>query len=236
MRMWGLMLVLLLGFGMGFAQVPGGGVYKVKNGSDVSSVIPFAERYQFDKFQQGTVLLRNGRSSRALMNYNLVHGEVLFIDAKKDTLLFDNTDFISKIFVGDDLFYYTKGHGHVHAIQEFGKVKLGKKLFLVRMGNEKYASYQQYSATSAISSYSSFINQNGNFQALEGNEKVILKRRAVYFLIDQNERVMVASRPNLLKIYHVYRKELTAFLKQNDSNLETEADWTQVLEFAGTLH
>ncbi|MCF0050713.1 hypothetical protein LXM25_11635 [Dyadobacter sp. LJ53] len=112
-------------------------IYRVKNGSDLTKVIPFEERFQFTRFLDGQVLFRNGKMSKAKMNYSLVHGEVLFVDAKKDTLLFNDNDLIHKILVGENLYFYTKGHGHVHAIADFGGIRLGKKQFLVRMGNEK---------------------------------------------------------------------------------------------------
>ncbi|MCE7064828.1 hypothetical protein [Dyadobacter sp. CY326] len=233
MKTWFAIAVLIMSGNSAFAQTRD--VYRVKTGSDVSKVIPFNERYQFDKFQDGRVLFRSGKISKAKMNYSLVHGEVLFIDAKKDTLIFNDSEFISKIFVGDSLYYHLKGHGHVQAIEDFGGTKLGRKQFLVRLGKEKYASYDQYSATSAISSYSSFINQNGNFQALEGNEKVILRRRAIFFLIDKNERVLMASRPNLLRIYANNKKQLNAYLKDNAISFEKEEDLKKALAFASSL-
>ena len=232
MKHWFLLCTMLIS-GSVLGQL--NGIYRVKNGSDVSSVIPFEQRYQFDKFRDGSVLFRSGKISKAQMNYSLVHGEVLFLDVRNDTLLFDNNEYISKIFIGDALYYYTKGNGHVHAINDYNGVKLGKKQFLVRMGNEKYASYEQYSATSAISSYSSFVNQNGNFQGLESNVKVVLKRRSIFFLIDQNERVIFATRPNLLKIYSKNRRRLNEYLKKHATSFENEEDLKNALEFASRL-
>ena len=233
MKCWFLLFVMLISGNAVRAQV--NDIYRVKNGTDVTKVIPFEERYQFAKFKDGRVLFRNGKISKAMMNYSLVHGEVLFVDAKKDTLLFTDNEYISNIVIGDALYYYTKGHGHVHAIKDFNGVKLGKKQFLVRMGNEKYASYEQYSSTSAISSYTSFINSNGNFQDLESNVKVVLKRRSIFFLIDPNDRVMLATRPNLLKIYTKNKRRLNAYLKENQISFEKEEDLKNVLEFASRL-
>ncbi|MCE7072662.1 hypothetical protein LZG74_20275 [Dyadobacter sp. CY327] len=233
MKTWSLLFVLLFSGNLVHGQI--NDIYRVKNGSDVTKVIPFTERYQFEKFQDGHVLFRNGKTSKAQMNYSLVHGEVLFVDAKKDTLMFNDNSFINKIFVGDNLYFYAKGHGHVHAIRDYSGVRLGKKQFLVRMGNEKYASYEQYSATSAISSYSSFVNQNGNLQNLESNVKVILKRRSIFFLIDKNERVVFATRPNLLKIYPKNKRKLNEYLRENETSFEKEADLKKVLEFASSL-
>ncbi|SKB85427.1 hypothetical protein [Dyadobacter psychrophilus] len=233
MKRWFLLIVMLISGNIVRAQT--NDIYRVKNGSDVNKVIPFEQRYQFSKFQDGRVLFRNGKISRAPMNYSLVHGEVLFVDAKKDTLMFIDNEYINKIFVGDAIYYYTKDHGHVHAINDFDGVKLGNKQFLVRMGNEKYASYERYSSTSAISSYTSFINSNGNFQDLESNVKVVLKRRSIFFLIDQNDRVMFATRPNLLKIYSKNKRKLSEYLKDNQTSFEKEEDLKNALEFASRL-
>jgi hypothetical protein len=236
MKAWCIIAILIVFTRTSFAQVSKHDIFRVKNGSDVTKVIPFADRYQFSKFQDGKVLFRNGRISNAHLNYSLVHGQVLFVDTKKDTMLFEDTDFINKVFVGDHVFYYQKGHGHIEAIEDFGGVKLGKKQFLVRMGNERYASYEQYSSTSAISSYSSFINQNGTFQTLEGSDKIILRRRSIFFLIDKNERILMATRPNLLKLYPNNKKALNEYLKGNGTSFDKEEDLKNALQFASRLN
>lgn len=210
-------------------------VYKVKNGTNISKALSFKERYWFDEFRDGQVHFRNGKVSNAKLNYSLFYGEIQFISSLSDTLLLADNDYIDRIEIGGEKFYYQKKYGHVREKADYNNVKLVEKQFLANMGNEKYAAYEQYSATSAISSYSSFTNVNGLAQRLEGKDKVVLKRKSVFFLIDRNKRFYVASKENLTKIYPSRRKALKGFIKENNIKFETELDLRKVLQFSASL-
>lgn len=212
-----------------------GDTYQVSSSRNVNEVIPFEGRFQYPAFTDGLVHFRNGRTSKAKMNYSLLHGEVMFIDRLRDTLLLADNDFIDRVYIGQNLYYYYPGHGHILISADYGHVKLGKKEFLVQMGHEKYASYGQYSSTSAISSYSSFMNNKGEFRYLQPNEKVMMKRRQVYFLVDKNARFYVANRSNLMKIFPSRKSEINRFLKENDINLEIGPDLDKTLTFCNTM-
>jgi len=210
--------------------------YKVKSGTDISKMLPFEERYQFGKFQEGKVYFRNGKIVTANLNYSIVHGEVQFVNFKKDTLLLTDHDFIDRIAINDHVFYYLEGHGHIQQKADFSKIKLAEKQFLVVMGREKYAAYDQYSATSAISSYSGYTSGTaGAFSPLQGIDKVILRKRFSYFWIDKNQRISNANKANLLKIFPKYKHELNEFVKDNNTDFNKEDDLIKILEYTDSL-
>ena len=217
-----------------FAQ-NAGNIYKVKNGTDVSKAIPFEERYQYDSFLNGKVYFRNGKISTAKLNYSLFHGEVQFINLLNDTLMLVDNDFIDRIEIGHDIFYYVKKNGHIRQKNNFGKIILAEKQKLVITGKEKYSAYDQYSATSAISSYSSFNNGNGVALGLKGNDKAILRRKSVYYFIDQNHRFYLAKRTSLFKIYPDQKTILNNYIKENKVNFEDEKDLVDLLQFSTSL-
>ena len=209
-------------------------IYRVKNGTDISKAFPYKERYQFGTFRDGAVYFRGGRVSKAKLNYSLIHGEVQFVSSK-DTLLLTENDFIDSIEIGDDVFYYLKGHGHLRQKAAFGQVKLAEKLFLITMGSEKHAAYDQYTETSAISSYSSYTNSNGVRQGLDGNDKVLLRKRSLYFWIDKNKRFTFATKANLIKLFPHQKKSINHYIQEHKINLEKEEDLVKVLEYTSRL-
>jgi hypothetical protein len=217
-----------------FAQ-EGNGVYRVKSGSDVTKTIPFEEQFQYGEFVDGAVYFRNGRILQAKVNYNFAHGQVMFISSGKDTMLFSENKFIYKVDVGGNPYYFGEGYGHVEIIGDYDRAKLGKKQFLVRMGEEKYAAYGQYSSTSATTGYSSFINAHGEFQRLQSGDKIVMKRREIYYFMDKNLTFYLANRPNLIKLYPGNKRTLNEYLKTNRIDFEKEVDLRNVLEFCKTL-
>ncbi|MCF2443545.1 hypothetical protein L0657_06210 [Dyadobacter sp. CY345] len=210
-------------------------VMKLKNGSDITKNVPVRDRYLYDEFYEGKVHFRNGTISIASLNYSLFHGEIQFITPQKDTLLLRDNDYVKKISINSDIFYFDRSHGHVQAIRDFEKVKLGKQQRLLVMGHEKYAGYSEYSETSAISSYSHFSNSNGEMQKLETNDKLLLRKKSIYYLIDQNLRFSSANRVNFIKIFPGHRTKISSFIKDNNTDFLKENDIVKLLEYCQSL-
>ncbi|WP_221392406.1 hypothetical protein [Dyadobacter sp. NIV53] len=217
-----------------FAQSTGN-TYKVKNGTDISQAIPFGERYKYELFRNGKVYFRNGKISTAKLNYSLFHGEIQFINLQNDTLMLADNDFIDRIEIGNDLFYYVRKNGHIWLKNNFGEIKLAEKQRLMIMGKEKYSAYDQYSATSSISSYSSFNNGNGVALGLKGNDKAVLRKKSIYYLIDKNQRFYLANKASLFKIYPEKKRILNGYLKENDIDFNNEQDLINLLQFSSSV-
>lgn len=209
--------------------------FRVNNGGDIRTVISTRDRYLYDGFREGKVYFRNGRVSVARLNYSFFHSEIQFINPKNDTLLLSDNDFISRIVINNDVFYYQKKQGHIQNIGDYGKVMLGRKQQLLFMGSEKNAGYNQYSSASAVSSYSHFTNRNGEIQTLSSGDKLILRKKTDFYLIDRNLRFSLANRAGLLKIYPDHKKALNNYLKDNQINFLEENDLVKTLEFCQSL-
>lgn len=233
MKSWLLTLFCLLYAASIFAQnTPK--VYRTKNGYNISKNIPYQEQYQFEEFLPGSVYFRNGRIATARLNYNYFYGEIEFIDQKKDTLLLNDKDFMDSITVGSEIFYYLPKHGHVREIKNYGKVKLCEKQVLAVLDNERESAFNHYSATSAISNYKTFSNQNGT-QWMKPTDKVVFKRKSDYFFIDRNQHFYFPSKATLLKLFRDNNKEINDYLKVENINFSKQSDLMKLLEFCSTL-
>ncbi|TDE13712.1 hypothetical protein [Dyadobacter psychrotolerans] len=208
---------------------------KVKNGSDITKTLPYSERFRYSSFLDGKVFFRNGRVVDAKLNYSLAHGEIQFLDAKNDTLILNDKNFMDRIAIAADTFYYYQHHGHVRKVAGYSQVMLAEKQILGTNGTERYAAYNQYSSTTAISTYSSFVNGAGQPQELEGSNKILLKKRFVYFFLDKNRDIYLATKGNLLKVFPRHKKALNEYLKTNNVEFFDPKEIVQTLEFASSL-
>ncbi|WP_031528084.1 hypothetical protein [Dyadobacter crusticola] len=233
MKLPSVLLFFLLAFSANAQS--GKDLYYVRSGRDANKVVPYEGRFQYPEFQDGQVLFRNGKISKAKLNYNRVHGEVVFISPEQDTMLFADGAYIKRVLIADDVYYYQKGHGHVRVERDFGNAKLGRKEFLGKIGHEKRASYGQYSSTSAISSYTTFVNSRGEYQFLDVNDRVLLAKREIFFFIDRNNTFYVANRNNILKVFPLKKGEINKYLRENDVNFEVKAEVEKLLEFCSEL-
>lgn len=229
-----LLIFFILSFGYTSAQYSRD-VVRVKSGSDISRMMSYSDRFQFEKFREGKAHFRNGRVVNARFNYNRVHKEVQFIDQKYDTLILNDKLFVDKITIEADTFYYYERYGHVRLIGNYGNIKLAEQQLIGNMGTERYSAYDQYSSTSAISSYSSFTNGAGTQQALEGSDKVLLKKRSIFFLIDKNRGLLPLNKGSLLRAFPLHKRALNDYFKANKVELEKPEEVTRVLEYADSL-
>ncbi|TLV03146.1 hypothetical protein [Dyadobacter luticola] len=234
MKLISTIIIVCVGLHAAYAQDKPN-LYRIKSGSNINHIIPYREQFQFDQFLDGQAYLRGGRISKGKFNYNLVQSQVMFIGPQRDTLLLTEPDLVDRIVIGNSVYYYQRGHGHIEITGDYGNVQLGRKQNFASMGNEKPAAYGQYSETSAISSFSSFTNQDGRQQYLEGQVRVLLKRVSSYFLVDKNRRVAPANRNNILKYFPSKKRAIADFMKDNSINLDKEPDLIRTLEFCAAL-
>src|SRR5688572_33049904 len=81
----------------------------IKTGNNVGDVLSSADIYYFPQFTRGEVFFRGGTKATAKMNYTRLHDQMLFIDAKGDTLALAEEKTIKFIVVDQDTFYYDEG-------------------------------------------------------------------------------------------------------------------------------
>jgi len=210
-------------------------IYKLEGSDEASKIIPFDERFQFDKFKKGTVYLITGGRSEAMLNYSYLYNEAQFLGPKNDTLLINEKDQIRYLSIGENIYYYDNDFGYVEVVSDQNGVKIGRKRGLVTLGSDKYIGYGQYVGTAASVNYKSFVSPNGQMTKLDKKTSVILTSRVSYFLIDKNNRFYPAKKSSLVKIYSKFRGEVTSYLNKNNFDYDNEADLQKAIAFCSEL-
>lgn len=77
----------------------------VKAGTSVKDYFPVAERYLYPNFTEGKGFFKSRGSIPCLFNFNVLSGEMEFIQSK-DTLVIAKKEEINSIVVATDTFYY----------------------------------------------------------------------------------------------------------------------------------
>lgn len=227
-----LFVCLLAGFAQVWAQEAK--IIRVKSGEDPAISIPSADKYQFVKFTDGKIHYINNVSA-AKLNYSILLGEVHFIDAKRDTLSLANEHLIKMISIGDSKFYYDKETGYVEEIASDDNIKLAIRQVMIVVNSEKEGAYGHSSAVSSIRTYNSFSTGNGQIQKLQINGDILLTKGISYFLIDQNKRIHLATKPNFLKVYAKHKKAVAAYIKEEVIDFKIEKDLKKLLLFCNGL-
>jgi hypothetical protein len=209
-------------------------IIRVKSGEDPARVIPMTDRYRYAKFTDGKIHYLNGVSAGKL-NYSILLGEIHFIDPKRDTLSLANEHMVKMVSVGENNFYYDKITGYVEEIAAYANVKLGIKQIMVVVNSEKEGAYGHSSAVGSIRTYNSLAISNGQVQKLNMGGDILLSKGVSYFIIDQNDRIHIATKPNFLKVYAKHKKAVAAYIKEQSIDFKMEKDLKKLLQFCSEL-
>jgi hypothetical protein len=205
--------------------------YRVPYDSDITKLIPVKDRFLLENFRKGIVYFRTGIKSQAMLNYSFFHSQIQFIDAKNDTLLLADNDFVRRIVIDDLLFYYHPDQGHLQEIGDFNKIRLCRSQQLIPAGTEHPSTYGSHFSTASISSYPTFTELKGVVQPFKSGHNVVLAKETRYFWMDQNDRFSPASKANLTKIFPRQLEKINHYFKENNVNLSDEQDLVRLLEY-----
>ena len=98
----------------------------VKANTKVLDYFPFQERFSYQQFIDGKVMFKNGNTSTAKLNYDILLGEVVFIQSR-DTLTISRKKDLRNIIIARDTFLYDNDYMKlIHS----GKIRVGLKYFV----------------------------------------------------------------------------------------------------------
>src|SRR5436305_8078222 len=83
--------------------------WTVKAGEDIKESLPDSIKFLYPQFTSGLVYFKDGKISKAQLNYNLLVEEMQFIDNGNDTAI-ANEATIKFIAIDTDAFYYDKAY------------------------------------------------------------------------------------------------------------------------------
>jgi hypothetical protein len=201
----------------------------VKAGTRVIDYFSFNEEYRYPEFIKGKVVFKNGSNTLAKLNYNILHGDMQFIQLN-DTLAIANVKDISFVQIMQDTFYYDNGYLEVLA----GKnpAIMSVKNYVKFSDRIKVGAYGSRSATSAIQTYSS-INNPGDVDIykLIPQEDLVFTRITNYYIGNSKDGFRLYRRNNVLKLIPQHKSEIEEYLKKKAVNFKIREDLLRLTKF-----
>ncbi len=142
----------------------------VSGNNDIAAAIPDSLKYSYPAFIYGKVYFRDGTAGSSLLNYNLLAGEVQFINPSGDTLSLANEVTIQYITINEDTFYYD--NVYLKLIAENKKAKLAKNERLSLSDIKKGAAYNSYTSLGGIDNVT-YLNLGSRMVNLTDDKQMI---------------------------------------------------------------
>ena len=189
-------------------------------------------QYLFPEFKDATLLMKNGQSQSAMMNYNTVTERMVY---KKDGKMYDliipeNLDTIyiqNRIFIPAGKMFYEvilKGTHLALFIQQKGT--------LLSAGAP--AAYGGTSQVSSVTSLSSIELSGGRYNIALPSD-FIVNPSPVYWIRKENEMFSFLNEKQFLKIFPDKEKELKLFIKGNRIKIGKPEDLAKLVRYCDGL-
>ena len=209
----------------------------VAGGSDLNTVLA-DERFLFDGFKESLVFFENSSITKAMMNYNLLSGEMMFINKAGDTLTLKPTANIATIVIEERFFKYISKHYYEVLASDTGdETALLIRRYIEQGTPVKYGAYGIASPTAAIDNQASMtfatsvdgstgdvnVNTTTSNKAVSTDTEIRFQRKDVYMLA-QGKKVRTADKKGFLKIFSKYKTAIESYLEQSSVDFKKEQD------------
>ncbi|UFH52111.1 hypothetical protein [Spirosoma sp. KNUC1025] len=223
----------LIARGACLAQSPD--VIRIKGGAVNDKAVPVSSRYRYGQFTEGKILYGNGATAVARLNFNVLLGEVHFIDPNGDTLSLASEPVVRMVSMGPSVFWFDQRKDYLEILTDYGPVKLAVKHGLRMAKNEKLSGYDQSTGTSAVTTYQFYASGSTSLRKLAEKGDLVLVKSRTFFLIDQNNRAYPLNKTNLLKSFAKHRDQISAYLTANAVDFSKEEDLKKLLQYCSEL-
>ena len=209
-------------------------VIEATSGEDLNKKVSTQMQYLFPEFTDGYVFYTGLPRSSGKLNYNILLGEMQFMDAENKILALDNVPEIQIISIGSRKFYPYDNKEFVEELLVAGKIQLQIR----RRGNvashSKKGAYGMTSSTSAISSYRNIDGVDRTYN-LAVVENVMITLNQFYYLVINNKRIQIKNRKTFLKQFPQHKIQIETFVNERSIRFDSEEDLKILVKYCSTL-
>ena len=169
----------------------------VRPGEDLSEVLS-SGRYLFSQFEDARIILKNGTTHNAKMNYNALSGQMEFIDLDGDTLVIRNQPKI--VAFGPRLFKHVPSLGYAEILSTNNhQIELLVHRKFNAGGRKKMGAYGISSELSVVDSFQPNDIERGRTGYSSGEEISYTKKNTFFIYADKKYRR--ANKATFIKIF-----------------------------------
>jgi len=209
-------------------------IIEAASGEDLTKKTSTQMQYLFPEFTNGTVYYLGSPNGNGKLNYNMLLGEMQFLE-NDEVLALANVKSVIVVTIDNRKFYPFNEKEFVEELLSTNKGQLRVR----RKGNvaqhSKKAAYGGSSSTSSITSYSS-INRDGQYYALTVKEDIMITLNNFYYLVDANGKyIMIKNLKTFTKQFPEHKAQIEAFVKEHNIRIDNENDLKSLLEYCSKL-
>ena len=190
--------------------------------------------YLFDEYREAIFFLTGEGAGKALMNYNMLTGEMLYIAHDGDTLALANPKKVTNIRFGKREFIYTsKGYVEILAeTNDYQTLLVHRKIKITDI--KKQGAFGTTTGTVGIDNVPVMVKGKHNRSLLVNNEATF-KKEITYYLQKGKSLYLGATVANFQKLFGKEQKErINNYIKEAKIDLNKEEDIIRLFNFCAS--
>lgn len=204
---------------------------RIRAGEDIAKAYSPSGFYRFPSFEKATLLFKNGEQNKAqFLNYNILSGNMQFINGKGDTLEIAKPENIDSVFFDKDAFIYNDGFMEVVAYTD--SILLLKKT-TIKTQVEDIGAFGIPNSTGSIDNITRHdFYTNSNAYSFSLNQDIVINETVSWFFyMTYKKQTVKATKSNLLNLLSPrQRRTAETFIDKNKINFSKEEDLKKLFE------
>ncbi len=186
-----------------------------------------ASQYLFGQFSTAEVVKKSGLKLTAVMNYNCLTEEMIFIQ-QGQRLALDNINSVDTIYLNDRIFI-PSGDVFYELVTDDEACLFIQHNSTAKIDGE-IVGYGETSQLSNVKTVSS-LRENGQFFYMDMPENIEVNYKPVAYIGYQGEGEIFYNRRTLIKIFPDMKSQIRKYFKENRPDLEKRTDLIKLVSF-----
>jgi len=185
--------------------------------------------FLFENFTQGTMVYKEGATSKSKFNYHVGLEKMLFLNNENKILQLANPSIVNHIKIGDRIFEHIKDGIF------YEKISVNNLLLYIRWHSKmtskgREGAYGTKSHTSSTG-YLDRITDKGETFELNSNEEFEMESLNFFFLKINNKFQRFSSVDSLAKLFKNHKEEISKYLKEQNYNFKDIEDVKKAVQY-----
>jgi hypothetical protein len=189
--------------------------------------------FLYPEYEPGKVISPDGTYGKALLNFNCITKEMLFISPKGDTLKISHPETLAMVTIATDTFCYFQNTFLKKATHFAAAPDLFQKMDLKSSYDEEKGAYG-YSAITGGTGSGTFVSRGGTTY-IEEDKNLVYKRSEDMLVSDGKGKFLPVKQNNFYKLFPQFKNELKSFATTNNTNFDKMKDVISYIEYIQTL-
>jgi hypothetical protein len=202
----------------------------VKAGTKILNYFPIKTRYRYPDFSDGQLMFKNGKVNSGRFNYNILTGEMEFLQSRDTLSIIDKKD-IRFLVIAQDTFFYD--NGYIEVISG-GPVKVGLMQNIKLKEIQRKGAFGTTNRNSSIDAYNS-MSLTGNFYELIPNEDWVFQKTEKYFISASANGFVQFSKKNVIEAFPQKEDAVKAYLKSNKVDFNSRKDLFRLADYLRSI-